>query len=226
MSWFRKMFLSSIGRKVLMSLTGLFLCSFLVIHLSINLLMLWPDDGLLFNAASNFMGTNIVIRTLEIVLFAGLIAHILQSLMLTLANQKARPVKYEVSAGNATSKWYSRSMGILGSLILIFLVIHLSDFWFDSRFEHDEMVLDSNGNPNQFADAVVAFSKLWVVLIYVAGVVSLGYHLLHGFQSAWRSLGIMHKKYTPFLTVLGVVFSVVVTLGFISIPLIIFLKQL
>lgn len=226
MSWFRKMFLSSIGRKVLMSLTGLFLCSFLVVHLSINLLMLWPDDGLLFNAASNFMGTNIVIRTLEIVLFAGLIAHILQSLMLTLSNQKARPTKYAVTAGNATSKWYSRSMGILGSLILIFLVIHLSDFWFESRFEHDELIPDINGHPNQFADATEAFSKLWVVLIYIAGVISLGYHLLHGFQSAWRSLGIMHKKYTPFLSGLGIVFSVLVTLGFISIPLIIFLKQL
>ena len=188
--------------------------------------MLWPDDGLLFNSASNFMGTNIVIRTLEIVLFAGLIAHILQSLMLTLSNQKARPVKYEVTAGNATSKWYSRSMGILGSLILIFLVIHLSDFWFESRFEHDELSLDANGHANQFADALEAFSKLWVVLIYCAGVISLGYHLLHGFQSAWRSLGIMHKKYTPFLSGLGIVFSILVTLGFISIPLIIYLKQL
>ena len=226
MNWVGKMFVSSIGRKVLMSLTGLFLCSFLVVHLSINLLMLWPDNGLLFNSASNFMGTNIVIRTLEIVLFGGLILHILQSLVITRINQKARPSKYEVSAGNATSKWYSRSMGILGSLILIFLVIHLSDFWFESRFEHNEMMLDSNGHPDQFTEAFQTFSKLWVVLIYLAGVISLGYHLLHGFQSAWRSIGIMHKKYTPFIKAFGIVFSLVMTLGFISIPLIIFLKQL
>ena len=116
---------SSLGRKFVMGLTGLFLVSFLVVHVGINCCIFIPDHGVTFNAAAHFMAHNIVVRVLEIGLFAGLLLHILQALMLTMKNNKARPVKYAVTNGAANSAWYSRSMGVLGSLLLIFLLTYL-----------------------------------------------------------------------------------------------------
>lgn len=221
MSWFTHMMTSSIGKKVVMSVTGLFLCSFLLVHLSINLLSLLPDNGLLFNEAAHFMASNILIRTIEIVLFAGFIIHIAQSYFITRDNQKARPVKYAVNAANANSTWYSRSMGILGSLILFFLIIHLRHFWIESRFL-TELPPDMNGTPDMYALMVEVFSNPIYDIVYLLGVFALGYHLMHGFQSAWRSLGIMHRKYTPILQGIGVAFSFFITLGFAIIPVFFF----
>lgn len=217
MSWFTHMMTSSIGKKVVMSLTGLFLCSFLLVHLSINLLSLLPDNGLLFNEAAHFMASNVLIRTIEILLFAGFIIHIMQSFFITRANQSARPVKYAVNAANDNSTWYSRSMGILGSLILFFLIIHLRHFWIESRFL-TELPNDLNGTPDMYNLMKEVFANPLYDLIYLLGVFALGYHLMHGFQSAWRSLGIMHRKYTPVLQGIGVAFSFLITLGFAIIP--------
>ena len=132
---------TSIGKKVLMGLTGLFLISFLIVHVSINACIFFMDGGETFNAAADFMAHNPVIRIMEIGLFAGLILHIIQALLLTIANRKARPIGYAKVDGAANSSWYSRSMGILGSLLLIFLVVHLSHFWIDTKiavFTHQE----------------------------------------------------------------------------------------
>src|ERR1041384_5775684 len=125
---------SSLGKKYIMAITGLFLITFLVVHCAINALIFYNDGGKTFNVASHFMGTNIIIRTLEIVLFIGIIWHIVQSLIITIDNSKARPIKYDQFNGKANSKWYSRWKGMLGTLILIFLVIHLKDFWIKTRF--------------------------------------------------------------------------------------------
>ena len=125
---------SSIGKKIIMGLTGLFLIVFLVVHCGVNALIFMNDGGVLFNEAAEFMATNILIRTMEIVLFLGILVHIFQGLYLVFENKKARPVQYSMTNGKANSKWYSRSMGILGSLLLIFLVIHMfyinfANFW-------------------------------------------------------------------------------------------------
>lgn len=221
MSWFTHMMTSSIGKKVVMSLTGLFLCSFLLVHLSINLLSLLPDNGLLFNEAAHFMSSNILIRTIEILLFAGFIIHIAQSYIITRENQKARPIKYAVNAAHENSAWYSRSMGILGSLVLFFLIIHLRHFWIESRFL-TELPPDMNGTPDMYSLMKEVFANPLYDIIYLIGVFALGYHLMHGFQSAWRSLGIMHRKYTPVLEAIGLAFSFVVTLGFAIIPVFFF----
>ena len=212
------MLTSSIGKKLVMSITGLFLCTFLVIHLTINSLALVPDGGLLFNHWAHFMGSNVFIRTMEIVLFAGIIWHVVQSIVITLDNRKARPVGYAVHNPPAKrSPWYSRSMGILGSLILFFLIVHLRKFWFESRFIGYPP--DAAGNPNQFPDFITVFSNPWYVLIYMVGVAALAFHLLHGFQSAWRTLGLMHTKWTPFIRGFGVLFTIVICVGFAIIPL-------
>jgi succinate dehydrogenase / fumarate reductase, cytochrome b subunit len=211
-------FTSSIGKKVVMGVTGLFLVSFLVIHCFINSMIFFNDEGLTFNEAAHFMGHNWLVRSLEIVLFLGFFAHILQSLFLTLQNRKARPVGYDRFNGAANSTWYSRSMGLLGTLILIFLIIHIGHFWVKSRITglpgHDD-----NGHENLYAVMQATFTQGWVVILYSLAMVSLAYHLLHGFQSAFQSLGLNHRGYTPFIKKFGIAFSILVPIIFASMPI-------
>ena len=211
---------SSIGKKFIMGLTGLFLVSFLIVHVSINSCIFFNDGGQTFNAAAHFMATNPVIRIVEIGLFAGLLLHIFQSLLLTLENKKARPVAYAQINGAANSSWYSRSMGILGSLLLIFLVIHLKHFWIDTKIAVFSGKADEH---DTFAEMREVFSLWYVVVIYVCGVCSLMYHLLHGFQSAFQTLGVNHKKYTPLIKKMGIWFSIIVCLLFAAMPITMFL---
>jgi succinate dehydrogenase / fumarate reductase cytochrome b subunit len=209
---------SSVGKKVLMGLTGLFLISFLIVHVSINSLIFLNDSGESFNAGANFMAHNPVIRIVEIGLFAGLIAHVVQAWVLTNENKKARPVGYAMVDGAANSSWYSRSMGILGSLLLIFLVVHLGNFWLPTKqavFAHEEH--------NTFENMKQVFSQWYFVLLYLVGVIALCYHLLHGFQSAFQSLGMNHKKYTPSIKKFGIWFSIIVCVLFAAMPLTMFL---
>jgi len=209
---------TSIGKKVVMGLTGLFLISFLVIHVSINSCIYFNDHGETFNVAADFMAHNPVIRTLEIGLFAGLILHCIQALLLTLANKKARPIGYAKVDGAANSKWYSRSMGVLGSLLLLFLVVHLDNFWLPTKvavFSHQEH--------NTFENMKEIFAIPYLVVIYLLGVAALCYHLLHGFQSAFQSLGLNHKKYTPAIKNIGIWFSIIVCALFASMPITMFL---
>src|SRR5688572_1414849 len=117
---------SSLGKKVVMGATGLFLISFLLVHCFINALIFFNDGGLTFNIGAHFMGTNWLIRAMELVLFFGLVLHIVQAAVLTRENQKARPVGYDKPGGSVSSSWYSRSMGLLGTLLLMFLIIHLA----------------------------------------------------------------------------------------------------
>jgi succinate dehydrogenase / fumarate reductase, cytochrome b subunit len=217
MSWVVAMFTSSIGRKYVMSITGLFLCSFLVVHLVINLLLFVPDGGLLYNTASDYMEHNILIRTIEILLFAGFIIHIIQSITLTRQNAAARQKSYEQSA-KSTSTWASRNMGILGSIIFVFLVIHLRDFFWDLRFNPSELTVDQNQHEDLYKLTVATFEMWPYSLIYFLAMFGLGYHLWHGFQSAFRSIGIMNSKYTPAIVLIGKIYTLIVTIGFMAMP--------
>lgn len=217
---------NSIGRKLLMGLTGLFLITFLLVHCFINSLIFFNDGGETFNMGAHFMSANWLIRSMEIVLFIGILAHIFLALRLTIQNRKARPVKYAVTDGNSNSKWYSRWMGLLGTLILMFLIIHLRHFWVETRFnglehfgeEGGMIVTDFNGNENLFGVMKLIFTELWVVVLYCAAMVSLSYHLLHGFQSSFQSLGINHKKYSPLIQKAGIAFSILIPALFAAMP--------
>ena len=205
---------SSLGQKVVMAVTGLFLITFLIVHCGINALIFYNDGGETFEAGAHFMGTNPIIRTMEVVLFLGLLIHMYQALILTRKNQQARPVKYAVSAGNATSKWYSRSMGILGSLILMFLIIHLKHFWVVSRFtDHLEK------GETMYAEMQEVFENMGFVIIYVLGVAALCYHLVHGFGSAFQTLGMNNKIYTPIIRNVGIAFSIIICFVFAMMPI-------
>lgn len=209
---------SSIGKKVVMGLTGLFLISFLLVHCFLNSLIFFNDGGLTFNEGGHFMATNWIIRAVEILLFVGLIMHIWQAFMLTMENRKARPVGYDQYQGSANSSWYSRSMGLLGTLLLIFLIVHLANFWVKSRFTGLPGE-DANGNENLYAVMQETFKITWVIILYVIGMISLAYHLLHGFQSAFQTLGLNHKKYTPLIKKIGICFSIIIPLIFAAMPL-------
>ncbi|MDX5345812.1 MAG: succinate dehydrogenase cytochrome b subunit [Hymenobacteraceae bacterium] len=217
MSWFTKTFSSTIGRKIIMSITGLFLCSFLVVHLIGNLQLYYGDEGLSFNAYTYFMTHNPVIRTMEIVLLLGFVFHIYDAIALTMRNKSARSQGYAVTRLDQNSNWSSRNMGLLGTVIFIFLLVHLYNFYFKLKF--GELELDAAGNKNLYVIAVESFSHWWYTALYVISMIALAFHLIHGFQSAFQTLGLNHKKYTPFIRGFGYAFSIIVCLGFASMPL-------
>ena len=206
-------FTSSIGKKIIMGLTGLFLISFLVVHVSINATILLNDGGATFNAAAHFMSTNPVIRVMEIGLFVGLIAHIVQGILLTLENKKRRPVAYAVVDGNANSKWYSRSMGLLGTLLLLFLILHLYHFWVPTK-----QAVFSGTEHDTFLGIKEVFANPINVVIYIAGVASLLFHLLHGFSSAFQTFGLTTHRYKASIKSIGVAFSILIPLLFAAMP--------
>jgi succinate dehydrogenase / fumarate reductase, cytochrome b subunit len=231
---FAQMFTSSVGKKLVMGLTGLFLVTFLIIHAGINACIFADlpvfnadDNGAMFNKAAHFMGSTVLIRIMEIGLFAGFILHIIQGYMLEAMNRSARGIGYAKPMGNDGSKWYSRSMGLLGTLILLFLILHLAHFWVPARFTHAGLEPVSYGASvmhDMFALMKITFSELWVVIAYLLGVFSLFWHLMHGFQSAFRTVGLSNKKYLLLLQTIGYGYSVMICLLFAAMPVAMYLK--
>ena len=205
---------SSIGKKVIMGLTGFFLITFLIVHASLNSCIWFNDGGKTFLFYAHFMGTNFIVHILEVGLFAGLILHIIDGLLLWKQNRNARPVKYAYSVAPEKSKWYSRSMGLLGTLILFFLIVHLRNYWGPNRLNQ----ITTGEELNLFQLMQEDFSNLWMVLFYLAGCFSLFWHLLHGFKSAFQSLGINNLKYNKAIEIAGVAFSVIISIVYALMP--------
>lgn len=231
MTW-QQAFTSSIGKKVVMGFTGIFLIVFLVVHVGINACIFADlfdptENGAMFNRAAHFMGSTVLIRILEVGLFAGFFLHIIQGLMLEFANRSKRKLGYAVQLGNKGSKWYSRSMGLLGTILLIFLIIHWWHFWVPARFtgsEAFEMGMENNvGMHNMFYLMTLTFKELWVVILYVVACISLAYHLLHGFQSAFRTIGVHNKKWITLIQVVGLGYAIIVPLVFALMPIAMYL---
>jgi succinate dehydrogenase / fumarate reductase cytochrome b subunit len=209
---------STLSRKNLMALTGLFLCFFLIIHLAGNLQLLLPADTAAnsFNHYSALLSGNIFIKMISYILYASLIAHSVDALFITLKNRKAAG-KYAIDDRKKVSKWYSRNMGILGTILLIFLVIHLKDFWYVYKF--GALPLNSEGNKDLYVIVINAFESWWYVLLYVVSMLAVGFHLLHGFKSAVRSLGLHHPRYAGYVQTFGIFYSYAITIGFCIIPI-------
>lgn len=220
MKW-SELFTSSIGKKWVMALTGLFLISFLVVHAGINACIWANDGGVMFNKAAHFMGSTIVIRVMEVGLFVMIFIHIIQGYVLTLQNQSKRKQGYEIAMGNKGSKWYSRSMGLLGTILLIFFIMHWYHFWIPSRFTGmEQMILPGSEKElhNVFGLMQITFSELWVVIVYVFACISLAWHLIHGFQSAFRTVGVSNKKYVTLVTNTGIAFAIIICTVFAMMP--------
>ena len=214
MNW-KTAFSTAIGKKLLMGATGLFLITFLIVHCYINAQVFYNDGGANFNVLAHFMGTNPVIRFIEIGLMVFLVWHIVLGLQLWFKNMGRRKTRYEVKPGNKTSPWYSRAMGILGTLILLFLILHLSAFWIPNRgnqiMKGEELDL--------FQRMADAFSNPIIVAIYIFGCVSLAWHLVHGFYSAFQTFGLTTHRYKGLIRNIGIGFSIIVPLIFALMPL-------
>ena len=227
MNWFLNALTSGIGRKVIMSLTGLFLILFLVIHLAGNLQLLKSDGGDAFNIYSHFMGNNPIIQLVSKGNFFFILLHIFVSLTLVVKNRKARPIGYKVAGGSANSSWMSRSMAILGTLIMIFLIFHLYGFWY--QFKNGalaDVTIDGVVMGNGYVWVAAAYSNPLVVVFYVISMAVLAFHLWHGFASAFQSLGLNHVKYNGLITGLGRIYAILIPVLYAIIPILLYLKSL
>lgn len=220
MKWLTSLLTSSIGRKLIMSLTGLFLCSFLVIHLIGNLQLLKDDGGVAFNDYAYFMTHFMPIKIVSYGLYAGILLHAILGLMLWSQNKAKKGVKYKGGNG-AKGSWASKNMALLGTLILAFIFIHMGDFWFKMKSGALPMVMSESLGfkvNDLYSRVAEAFQNPLLVLAYVVGQLVLAFHLWHGFASGFVTLGLNNKKYTPIVEAIGRVFAVVVPLGFVLIP--------
>ncbi len=228
MNWLSEALKSSLGQKLLMAMTGLFLILFLTGHLLGNTLLFKEDGGQAFNEYAKFMTSTPFILVLSIVTYLSIILHVVYSVIVSRKNRMARPVGYEANGRSANSLWTSRNMGILGTLVLIFLVIHLKSFWYEMKFGSVPMV-DYGGTgqiKNLYIMVLEAFSNWWYVLLYVVSMAALAFHLSHGFTSAFQTLGLTHVKYTPFIKKVGMAYAILVPLIFASMPVYLYLKSI
>lgn len=218
---------SSIVKKYWMALTGLFLCTFLVVHLGGNLILLKGESARLdFNAYAKFMTTFPVIKAVSYLLYFSILFHAFDGILLTIQNRAARPVRYYYNRPEVNSSWASRNMAFLGTVILIFIITHMSNFWYKMHF--GDISYDVNGNKDLY-EVVVSFFKdpdlgIMYVAVYVISMIALGYHLVHGFASSFQTLGLYHKKYNPIIKNVSLIFGVLVSLLFAIIPIYIYLQ--
>ena len=226
MSWFTQALSSSIGKKVIMSLTGLFLVTFLVVHVSGNMLLFKHDGGEAFNLYTKFMTTSPLIKIISYVLYTGIILHVIYSLVLTLQNKEARPIGYAKARQDQNSSWKSRNMGVLGTIVLIFLLIHLRSYWYEMKFGSVPTKSYAGVEVDDLYTVVQAsFTQGWYVLLYVLAMIGLAFHLSHGFWSAFQTLGMNHRKYMPAIKKVSLLFAIIVPLLFASMPIYFFLKS-
>ncbi|MCB8963849.1 MAG: succinate dehydrogenase cytochrome b subunit [Bacteroidales bacterium] len=215
-----EIFNSSIGKKLIMSISGLFLMAFLLVHLGVNLMLL-VGDGEAFNRAAHFMGTNPAIKIMEPLLAFGFIFHIIYGTYITLKNRQTRPVGYAKWSSNGVTSWSSRNMYILGGTVFIFLIIHIANFFWKMKF--GEMpTITYNGEVMDDAYSLVAglFTQYWWYdLLYVAGAILLGLHLSHGFWSAFQTVGWNGTQWIKRLEIAAYIYAILIAVGFSIIPL-------
>ena len=221
---------SSIAKKYVMALTGLFLCLFLVGHLLGNLqLFISGEEGALkFNEYAHFMTTNPLIKILSYLTYASVLFHMIDGFVLTMQNRAARPVKYVVEKGSANSSWASRNMALLGTILLVFIVTHMQNFWYQMHFGGVESVnglKDLHSVVLAFFNPEINSMAAVATALYVAAMAAMAFHLNHGFQSAFQSLGLNHSKYTPIIKKIGAAFSIIVPAAFAAVPIYLFITQ-
>ncbi|MFT3737393.1 MAG: succinate dehydrogenase cytochrome b subunit [Breznakibacter sp.] len=217
------LFCSSIGKKLIMSLSGLFLVSFLLIHLTLNSFLLIPDEGNMFNAAAHFMATNPLIKVVEPVLAIGFLVHIVYAGLLTAQNRKARGSVRYASGNNTTHvSWSSKNMWVLGLTVLAFLILHLAHFWVKMKITGDglltEKIIEIGGVEtkveNAYALVNATFGELWIVIVYIIGSLGLSFHLSHGFWSAFQTIGFSNEIWRKRLSCLGSFLAWFIGIGF------------
>jgi succinate dehydrogenase / fumarate reductase cytochrome b subunit len=195
-----------------MSISGLFLVTFLLLHLSLNLTALVSKEA--YKTVCDFMDTNIFIQIMVPVLALGFAVHILYSIIITLRNMKARPIGYSVSNRTEASSWASKNMFVLGAIVLCFLALHLSHFWAKMQLQH---FIGGHGK-EAYSLLIELFKNWYYCVLYIVWVIALYFHISHGFWSAFQTIGANNSKWIPRLQCAAKIYAIIVSLGFISIP--------
>ena len=214
-------------RKSAIALTGLFLCIFLIVHLSANCILLLPEAIArdLYNSYSTTLRESLLIKIIAYILYLSIILHVFYALLITLRNRKAKPQKYVVNNSDENSSWTSKNMGILGTLILIFIIIHLANFWARIKLGlGEEVVLDAYGNKDVYEVTYSLFQNIYFVIFYTVLSIPLALHLHHGLKSAFMTLGFYHKKGLKILAKIALVYAIIMGVGFGIIPFIVYFK--
>ncbi len=214
-------------KKSVIALTGLFLCLFLVVHLSANCILLLPEAIArdLYNAYSTTLRESLLIKIIAYVLYLSIILHAFYALLITLRNRKAKPQKYIVNHFQENSSWTSQNMGTLGTLIFIFIIIHLVNFWARIKLGLGEDVgIDAYGNKDVYEVTYSLFQNIYFVIFYTAISIPLALHLHHGLKSAFKTLGFYHKKGLKIIAKVSLIYAVIIGIGFGIIPLSVYFK--
>ena len=216
------LFSSSIGKKLLMSVSGLFLIVFLAVHLVANMFLLVSPEA--FNISAHFMGTNPIIQIIQPLLGAGFLLHIIYSFIIQLQNWKSRPVRYNKVDQKETSTWASRNMIWLGLVVFGFLTLHVINFFWVVKFGHMEhVVIDGVKMEDSYSLVVSLFTggTLGYVYssIYIISFIALGLHLHHALWSAFQTIGFSNIIWRKRLTVVGDIYAIIIAAGFTIIPL-------
>jgi succinate dehydrogenase / fumarate reductase cytochrome b subunit len=182
------------------------------------------DNGLAFNIYAKFMTTNPAVKILSYTTYLSIIAHVVYSIILSRKNKVARPIGYSVGTKDSQSSAASRNMGVLGTIILLFLVMHLKGFWYEMHW--GAIGNDANGNRDLYTVVSAAYAELWYVAIYVVSMIFLAAHLSHGFSSAFQTLGLNHQKYTPMINGVSKAFAIIVPFIFAMMPIWMYIKNL
>ena len=220
---------SSLAKKYLMAFTGLFLCLFLIGHLFGNLQLLLPVSDATkdqFNEYALFMTTNPAVKVLSYLTYFSILFHAIDGIILTIRNRKARPQGYVSFKPSTNTMWSSRNMGVLGTVILAFIAVHLYMFWGQMKFGQLKDSLYTTANDQEVVDLYTLTIKtfqepqmgLFWAILYGVAMLAIAFHLSHGFSSGFQSLGINHPKYNGFIRKFGYAFAVLVPLAFAVIP--------
>ncbi len=210
MGWFSRFYSSSIGKKFIVAFTGTLLMIFLISHLIGNLNLFFGEKAF-NNYVAALESLKPIVRVIEVILTAIFVYHIFYGFMLWLENKKARPQQYKISGRSKNTDIFSRTTIQTGSIIFIFLIIHLQTFWYPNNF--------SGGEVNLY-NIVTGWFANWIYSVfYVIAMILLGFHLNHGFQSAFQTFGWNHKKYFPLIQKLGTIYAIIMAVGFASIPI-------
>jgi succinate dehydrogenase / fumarate reductase cytochrome b subunit len=228
MSWFTKFLSSSIGQKTIMSLTGIFLMLFLVIHLIGNFQLLKDDGGEAFNTYAFFMTHNMLIKIISYSLYAFILWHAVQGIRLWLNNRAARGnVRYAVNHTRGSER-SARNMAWFGIVIFVFIVLHMIQFWLQMKLgvlPPVDVAAYDHPVTNLYLPVKEAFQNGGYVLFYVVSMVVIGLHLWHGFWSAFQTLGMNHPRYNGLIKTVGYTYAIGVSAGFALIPLWIYFSK-
>ncbi|MEZ4887613.1 MAG: succinate dehydrogenase cytochrome b subunit [Chitinophagales bacterium] len=214
-------------RKSIIAATGLFLCLFLIVHLSANCILLLPETTAreMYNSYSTLLRENPLIKLVAYALYLSIILHTVYALLVTLHNRKAKPQKYAVNHTNENSSWTSQNMGLIGIFILLFIVVHLANFWARIKLGMGEGVgVDSLGNKDVYEVTSSLFHNIYYVVFYSILMIPLGFHLHHGLKSAFKTLGFYHKNGLKIVSKVALVYALIVSILFGIIPFIVYFK--